>query len=131
MSLNITAVMKIKLQRKGDSFLMDKIPKNYKTKRIERINACRLYIKAILISDVASNDGKYIQKGFYNGDSKCDSKLQCPEQPKPPKSFWNEWHHLIKDTTTLEDLILRYPLGKWMTSKRHIHYPHLYCPTSQ
>ena len=67
---------------------MDEINKNISsTSDLERINACKLYLQVMFLSDITNNQGNNLLNGILSGDKKYlkNSNLQWPNQPSPNK----------------------------------------------
>jgi hypothetical protein len=54
----IPNIPKFEDQRTGDSHIMDFVPTHYKHKQVIQINACQMYLKALLITDLTTNNGR-------------------------------------------------------------------------
>jgi hypothetical protein len=72
-----------------DEFLMDAIRErgDCTATQMQQINACRMYLRATRLSDIASADGKNLRKDCLQGHqahSFC-SQMRWPRQGNPPK----------------------------------------------
>ena len=88
MQLKIKLPYNYPFQHENDSYLMDEIHKNISsTIDLERINACRLHLQVMFLSDITNNKGNNLLNGILSGDKKYlkNSNLQCPNQPSPNK----------------------------------------------
>ena len=58
---------------------------------LEKLNACRLHLKVIFLSDITNNQGNRLIKGILYGDKTPlkNSNLQCPYKPSPNKTSWH------------------------------------------
>ena len=56
-----------RIQRKYDSFIMEHISEGFKEKEAKHINRCRMYMRAIAVSDITTPDGKEIDRGALRG----------------------------------------------------------------
>ena len=68
---------------------MDEINKNISsTIDLEIINACRLHLKVMFLSDITNNQGNCLLNGILSGDKTYlkNSNLQWPNQPSPNKN---------------------------------------------
>ena len=55
-------------QRDNDSYLMDEINKELSsTIDLERINACRLHLKVMFLSDITNNQGNRLTNEILSG----------------------------------------------------------------
>ena len=71
-------------QRKNDSYLIDKINKNISSAiDLEIINACRLHLQIMFLSDITNKQGNRLLNGILSGDKKYlkNSNLKWPNQP--------------------------------------------------
>ena len=85
-------------QRENYSYLMDEINKNISsTSDLERINACKLYLQVMFLSDITNNQGNRLINGILSSDKKYlkNSNLQWPNQPSPNKKSWRLWSSTI------------------------------------
>ena len=58
-------------QRENDSYLMDEINKNISfTIDLEKINACRLHLHVMLLSDNTNIQGNRLLNGILSGEKK-------------------------------------------------------------
>ena len=58
-------------QRDNDSYFMVNINKKLSSKiDLEKLNACRLHLKVIFLSDITNNQGNRFIKGILYGDRK-------------------------------------------------------------
>ena len=58
-------------QRENYSYLMDEINKNISsTIDLERINAYRLHLQVMFLSDITNNQGNNLLNGILSGDKK-------------------------------------------------------------
>jgi ribonuclease HI len=85
----IDAVKDIKQQRQGTS---NHLPAT----TIWYVNACRLYLRVTMLSDIASPCGQYIEEWAYYGTGiNLSTKLKYPYQEKPPEHVWKVWRASI------------------------------------
>ena len=66
---------------------------------LEKLNACRLHLKLMLLSDITNNKGNCFIKGILFGDKSHlkNSNLQWPNQPSPNKKSWQLWSRTISN----------------------------------
>ena len=104
------------LQRNRDEFLMDIFTSTYKNvTMLAHLNYCRMYLKIARLSDIATNEGKYMQSHFYHGRKQNDlSNQQWPYQEKPSVDIWRIWRCAL-DRICDHGRRLRHPLGQWIT----------------
>ena len=46
---------------------MDHIPEEYQEKEAKQINRCRMYLRALTVSDITTPDGKELDRGALRG----------------------------------------------------------------
>ena len=92
MQLKIKLPYNYPFQRENNSYLMDEINKNISsTIDLERINAYRLHLQVMFLSNIANNQGNRLIKGIIYGDKNHlkHSNLQWYNQPSPNKNHGN------------------------------------------
>ena len=114
------ACLPFRHKRKHDKNLMQYFTNNglhgYK---LASINRCRLYLKVVLLSDITTGDGMYIDQSIYDGNAnQCLSDIyDWPDQGKPGKLDWNEWKRALDLTFDVSVSNLRlstaYQLNEW------------------
>jgi hypothetical protein len=63
---------------------------NFTKKQKQHINACRIQLQTISISDISTFDGNSITHHAHDVKREdTASSLRCPNQQRPPKSWWN------------------------------------------
>ena len=62
------------------------------------VNACRLYLKVTMKSDIVNSDGTEILHWVMEGTQQSKKNQNYPYQPKPPKESWNIWRNSIHAT---------------------------------
>lgn len=84
-SIKLHKIIKTKLQRDGDMFIMDiaEVMK-YTTKKLKK-NKFRMYLHAIMVRDLATDSGTHIYSARLNGTKQCTSIFTCPFFDKPQK----------------------------------------------
>jgi hypothetical protein len=84
-------------------------------------NHCRMYLRAIFLSDIVTGDGEYILDSAWNGAPYVTPhKLQSwPHYGKPPKSSWDIWRKWLKTAFLGRGGRLRIPLGQWHRLDQH------------
>lgn len=77
-------------QREGDVSIMERFItiKGITQAKLRKANAVRLYLRVIMISDLADIPGQIIPEGILTGEWRANSDLKWPYQPKPPDKFW-------------------------------------------
>jgi hypothetical protein len=82
------AIIETKIKRKGTT---NHLPKQ----AIWLANACRLYLKVTMISDISSACGKYILNWAMDGSQRSTTTLVYPNQDKPPPQAWRVWRECL------------------------------------
>jgi hypothetical protein len=123
------------LQREQDEFLMDIALQSgrFKPAEIKRVNYCRLYLNVLLVSDIATAIGDFIDPLMYSGMATPVSTKHSVNQPKPNKKAWCQWRRLMRMlTATAWELKLKKPLGKWIVpwDQKRCDWPFLYDSSS-
>jgi hypothetical protein len=80
------------------------------------LNACRLYLQVIFVSDITTASGEEIEEDIKKGRRMIDreSRLQWPTQQRPPRQAWKQWQDALK---YLENgTKLKQPLGDWISA---------------
>ena len=60
------------------------IPANPTKSKLKHINSCRMYIDAIFLSDIVTEDGRSIITKYFT-DKNYKTQLNWPQIPKQPK----------------------------------------------
>ncbi|MFO0446277.1 MAG: hypothetical protein ACK51L_01300, partial [bacterium] len=85
--------------RYGDIALMDlALTFHLDTYQLQCINTCRLYLQAIMVSDITTARGDKILPSVMLGERNpaVESAIQWPEIPRPPSSFWSVWRLFLQ-----------------------------------
>ena len=70
----------------------------YAAKCINIFNKCRMYVRAIMTSDLTrATDSTQIDMEILNGNKRCATTLKWPRTPKP-KREWNVWKAVLHRT---------------------------------
>ena len=102
--------------RERDLCIMEVATKLYSGIQLHQINMCRLALKVVLLSDIASVDGKRILLAYYHGrphnESGRRSRLNWPPVGELPKQWWKVWQAFLERWcgTSLQ---IPEPLGRW------------------
>ena len=109
-------------KRANDQIIMDFVTRHLPPKSWGEINQCRLYLKAITLSDITTFDGAYIPDSVYRvAKPYRDSSISFPKQKRPSKAARHEWQYLIRFVSDTNGK-LHTPLGKWIRSP-YQHFP--------
>lgn len=113
------------LPRQNDTFLMEHFRKNGNhTKDMMALNRCRLYLKVLTLSDIASANRRYILPEVKLGQplTHRTSTLSWPDQDPPIKADWNLWAYHLAFLETRGRLTV--PLGDWISPSHLIWHYH-------
>jgi len=78
------------------------------------MNWCRMFLKAIFLSDICTGDGMAIDPQYWNGRTKCNSDFSWPRTEKPPIANWTLWKKHLTSTLALgQKDTLQKLLGNW------------------
>lgn len=109
--------------RLDDQLIMEAVyfSGSYDISDMRKINRCRMHLRALTLSDIATSDGLRITFDSYHGNGNITrrSKIRWPQQPRPPASNWTLWKNAI-DTLFVDDRRLRTPLGPWVRTPNQI-----------
>ena len=95
-----------------DTAMHDDILKRSKWPIITHINRCRLYVKAVFISDL-TNDGINIDTGYLDGTIRGKNDiLEIPDIRCPTKRQWGQWRSFIHRNFLSPGLRINPPLGE-------------------
>ena len=120
------------LQRDGDGFLMDIFQRAGVPYHILlMLNACRLFLKVLTLSDIVSADGLRILEWVIwplDAANQCNSSLLWPHQECPHHRIWQVWRDTLRQllTNNSSQWPLENPLGKWFHVRRsHFTYKYM------
>ena len=86
------------LPREHDTLLMTNVlgySTNYDT--IHSINKCRLFLKALFLSDITEASGNYLLEEAWQGKQiNTHRKENWPAQGNPTLKNWAEWRNYLK-----------------------------------
>ena len=98
--------------------------------QLNKANHCRLFLRAITLSDITDMDGEYIPWEYLSGRDRLDSPLTWPRQPQPTAAMWVEFRRLIRLAFCTEHNFrsdapykLDSPLGRWRHAPIHSYHP--------
>jgi len=80
--------------RANDTHLMDHLNSpNYTTQKLQHINACRLYLQVITLSDICNGRGSHVLPEAMQGVTITASHTTWawPRQHRPPEPSWTHW----------------------------------------
>ena len=110
-----------KTLRTNDVSLMDifRISTSYNDKALVEINRCRIYLQALIITDITEGNGNVATINALEGliDTTRRIKWNWPKQQRPPESSWKKWRWALHMSVLKADTKdLRVPLGPWISS---------------
>ena len=116
-SLKIANLSIQPLQRHGDQYLMDMILAQsiFSPLEVQRLNYCRLYLRALSLSDICNAQGTCLAIGVFQGlrsSQLSQSTLKDPLQERPSDHVWAIWRRFLK-ILCYDKLHLKIPLGPW------------------
>jgi ribonuclease HI len=117
--LDMTTYEEPVAQSRQDEFIMDAIRERggCTATQLQRINACRMFLRVTRLSDIASADGKSLRKECLMGRQANPfvSTMRWPRQGKPPKVWWSLWRNKLRHVFTRDGSTtqLRRALGAW------------------
>ncbi len=96
-----------------DSAIMSTLSDKWTRAEVRSFNRCRMYIRAIHVSDIASGDGKCILSKVFQGKIRLTTKLHWPRQDRPPEKDWMVWRKILREDflSCQTSLHLRVALG--------------------
>lgn len=117
-SNRITLVHTIKLEfsRENDCFIMEALCAiGTPLDDLKRCNHCRMYLRALFLSDIVTGDGLSITVPAWNGEPYVTphKELSWSVYSKPPKSYWDIWRYWLCHAFLGRGRRLRAPLGQW------------------
>jgi hypothetical protein len=107
--------------REHDKFLMDYFNTcQFASKTMESLNRCRIFLRAITLSDITTADGSRLLLGIKSNRHTQGrrSRLDWPQQDKPSKRDWTLWSEALTNLETNDKL--SQPLGKWVAPTHQI-----------
>ena len=108
------------LQRDHDLFLMDYATEaNYTDGELKLVNACRLYLGVVLLSDIVTPDGTVLTQECIQGKRSSHStpKGLLPYQQRPGPRAWQLWRKFLRlFTISTSKNRLLHPLGPWIVT---------------
>ena len=113
LTVKIDKVWKAKIQRTNDRIIMEYVQENLPEWMWGSINKCRLYLQAVVLSDLADISGQKISTAIYQVVG-CYRKrrLAFLTQTEPTDNDINTWQYFIRHITE-DGKTLYTPLGDW------------------
>ena len=80
-----------------------------------KANKCRMYLNVLTVGDIASGDGRYIDKGMQKGifNAARARNLEWPYQGRPKKTDWYAWSKVLQRSLVNSTGSLSIPVGQW------------------
>ena len=111
-------------RREHDVALMTGFMEKIEDKRtLHELNICRLYLRCSHLSDISTSSGQQIQPRFFGTPNAppipttpSQRRYRWPDQPAPPKSWWNTWRKSLQLCFLTTDKTLHTTLGRWLPS---------------
>ena len=105
------------LQREQDIFIMDRAIELFpKPLELQLLNACRVYLGLLLLSDMVTPEGGQICQFALQGyqSTQTQPKLLFPYQQRPGRRAWKLWKQFLRSFITPGTTCnLQTPLGRW------------------
>eukprot|EP00957_Ditylum_brightwellii_P179860 13701420-Ditylum_brightwellii.AAC.2 len=107
-------------QQQGDSSIMEHVinSQSIHVQHYEPINWCRIYIKALLLSDICTLDRKYLDDCMYIDEPPTNDQytldMEWPQQGCPNKTSWKVYSGMLRKILCRADGRLHQLLGNWI-----------------
>ena len=84
-------------QRVNDISIMEALTKIPGVTRIqlETANLCRVYMRVIMVSEIANMQGNAVPPGRLTGQWRQSSTLEWPSLPKTPTKAWETFRRMV------------------------------------
>ncbi|KAI2507027.1 hypothetical protein MHU86_7412 [Fragilaria crotonensis] len=117
-----------KLQRLHDFCIMEAIQTSgrFTPTEVCRLNYCRLYLKAMTVSDLSSIDGRVLDKSKLSGHHSLLRSYKhgtSIHQERPSAPTWRLWHKANLLWSTPDGKLLQ-PLGDWVLPLHQMYHRH-------
>jgi hypothetical protein len=118
MTISIPEIIVPKLKRINDQVLMNiaTADSTFSNSDIEKINRCRIFLRAEVLSDVTSADGTTILPSAQSchPSAVLRTSKQWPKQPQPGPSHVKTWKRFLQAQCRAPQFTLHQPLGAWI-----------------
>jgi len=86
------------------------------TDNLKACNHCRMFLKAIFLSDLVTGDRRDISEEAWNGHQLLPGTRDTswPIYGKPPHTSWRIWQYCIRRAVVVRGRHLWRPLGPWL-----------------
>ena len=118
LGISITGFPTIKAKRENDIVLMDEaIQSGISDKEIQKVNRCRMYLKAESLADICNAAGTHIQQDAANLETRARlrPKAQWPRQERPGPAHIKIWKKFLKSLSD-ENGKVNTKMGEWTES---------------
>ena len=127
-TLSITNPWIYTLPRSNDRFLMDILLPHIPSTAIHySLNACRIYLQVLTISDIITLDGTTILPNILQGKQFRNSSLKWPKQ-EIPVHWWSTWQLYLQ--TYIAPYLSHHRLGPWSHPTHQTWIWHQFSPNS-
>ncbi len=124
-SINTSPPKYFSLKCVHDRNLMEVIlEQEYPSRIIEAFNRCRVYVRAICLSNITDPSGRCLVRKFFLCEDRLTSILEWPCQAWPSKHDRKVWKNLLLQNFSFSAkfLTLQQPLGPWIADPELHHW---------
>lgn len=115
--IKVASACLVRTSRKHDCHVMDAIQmlELYNDQQLFDINAVRMHLKVMTLSEIVNATGQRITEEAYKGQKLSDrySRLKWPRQPVITMKQRNLWKAALEAAFTSSGMVLKQPLVKW------------------
>ena len=98
--------------------------------QLRAVNMCQIYLRVIMVSEIANMQGTAIPPGRMLGGWRRDSTLSWPDLLCPSPKMWEMFRQMMMKAfgtmarvyNPAAEVPLKKKLGKWLRVDRHICY---------
>ncbi|KAI2510304.1 hypothetical protein MHU86_4028 [Fragilaria crotonensis] len=110
------------LEREHDQYIMEEVVTSgqFNAAEIKKINYCRLYLRAVTVSDLTTTKGDQLDHSKLTGEPSLQSsrpRWHSIHQDKPSIAEWRLWRKANKLWAYPSGRLL-VPLGRWLRNQR-------------
>ena len=113
------SVPELELQREGDQYLIRLFQQaRFKGGQLQRLNLCRIFLKVVTVSDIATGCGMFISTSAWNGkvDGTRSERYDWPNQGEPSARDWDLWRSALQVSLCSRQRVLQRRLGRWFAN---------------
>jgi hypothetical protein len=122
------------IQHEHDTYIMDSVisSNRFSDTEVLQINHCRMYLQAVMLSDLCLAGGRTLDRDMYNGvpglRSSTSSWIHI-NQARPHPASWKIWRSASAIWSTNRTLTT--PLGAWLYPAKFLcrKWPYYYDPS--